>query len=390
MRSLLAAAALLFAGFASAQNLTLPRDGDNQRTTITQHIGIATVTIDYHSPDVHAPDGHDRRGNIWGKLVPYGMTDEAFGTCTQCPWRAGANENTTFEVSHDVKIEGQPLPAGKYALFMIAGPEEWTLVLSKNNHSWGAFFYEPSEDQLRVKVKPNKSEYHEWLTYEFTDRDPDHATVALKWEDLEVPWNINVDNMTDLYLAALRQDLRTDAGFQWQNWERAAQYAIQNKRAPEALEFAQGAVGFRFIGRRAAHLRAAPAERRQEGRSAARVRAEREKASERMARQRRPGPQLLLRRPLQRRAEIREARPRPSPRSAEQEVPGGRDQEAGGGEGFEYLRRIIAMMPRSGRGARNAKAHSQPTRSTSSGIMRMDTVVIRKPMQVCSVSAVPR
>src|ERR1051325_10759208 len=248
MRSLLAAAALLFAGFASAQNLTLPRDGDNQRTTITQHIGIATVTIDYHSPDVHAPDGHDRRGNIWGKLVPYGMTDEAFGTCTQCPWRAGANENTTFEVSHDVKIEGQPLPAGKYALFMIAGPEEWTLVLSKNNHSWGAFFYEPSEDQLRVKVKPNKSEYHEWLTYEFTDRDPDHATVALKWEDLEVPWNINVDNMTDLYLAALRQDLRTDAGFQWQNWERAAQYAIQNKRAPEALEFAQGAVGFRFIG----------------------------------------------------------------------------------------------------------------------------------------------
>ena len=248
MRSLLAAAALLVASVASAQSLTLPPDGDNQHSTVSQQIGIVNVTIDYHSPDVHGPDGKDRRGAIWGKLVPYGTTDEAFGTCSQCPWRAGANENTTFEVSHDVKIEGQPLPAGKYGLHMIAGPEEWTIIFSKNNHSWGSYFYEPSEDQLRVKVKPQKSEYHEWLTYEFTDRDPDHATVALKWEELEVPFNINVDNMTDLYLAALRQDLRTNAGFQWQNWDRAARYAIDAKRAAEAVEFAQGAVGFRFIG----------------------------------------------------------------------------------------------------------------------------------------------
>jgi tetratricopeptide (TPR) repeat protein len=151
-------------------------------------------------------------------------------------------------VSHDVKIEGQPLPAGKYGLQMIAGPEEWTLIFSKNSHSWGHYYYDPAEDQLRVKVKPQKSEYHEWLTYEFTDRHPDHATVALKWEDLQIPWNINVDNMTDLYLAALRQDLRTDIGFQWQNWEQAAQYALQNKRAAEALEFATGATTFTFVG----------------------------------------------------------------------------------------------------------------------------------------------
>ena len=248
MRSLIAAIALLLAGLASAQQLTLPPDGDNQHSTVTQNLGLVSVTIDYHSPDVHAPDGKDRRGNIWGKLVPYGVIDEAFGTCSQCPWRAGANENTTFTVSHDVKIEGQPLPAGKYGLQMIAGPEEWTIIFSKNNHSWGHYYYDPAEDQLRVKVKPQKSEYHEWLTYEFTDRDLDHATAALKWEDLEVPWNINVDNMTDLYIAALRQDLRMEAGFQWEGWERAARYAIGQKRASEAVEFATNAAGLRFIG----------------------------------------------------------------------------------------------------------------------------------------------
>ena len=61
------------------------------------------------------------------------------------------------------------------------------MIFSKNHTSWGSFFYDPKEDALRVKVKPEKSEYHEWLTYEFTDREPDHATVAMKWEDLQVP-----------------------------------------------------------------------------------------------------------------------------------------------------------------------------------------------------------
>lgn len=49
--------------------------------------------------------------------------------------------------------------------------------------------YRPAEDALRVTVKPEKAEYNEWLTFEFTDRDPDHATLALKWEELAVPFN---------------------------------------------------------------------------------------------------------------------------------------------------------------------------------------------------------
>ena len=99
-----------------------------------------------------------------------------------------------------------------------------------------------------MKVKPAKSEYHEWLTYEFTDRDLDHATAALKWEDLEVSWNITVDNMTDLYLAAIRNDLRGNIGFDWQNWVNAAQYAMRQKRPGDALEFADAAVNRRFVG----------------------------------------------------------------------------------------------------------------------------------------------
>lgn len=250
-RSLFAVLAILFPAVLVAQGITLPPNGDNQKASVTQYIGPVAVTIDYNSPDVHAPNGEDRRGKIWGTDVAhYGFRDEAFGTCKECPWRAGANENTVFTVSHDVKIEGQPLPAGSYGLHVAVAKEgePWTLIFSKNHTSWGSYYYDPAEDALRVSVKPAKSEYNEWLTYEFTDRKPDQATVALKWEDLQLPWTIKVDNVPDLYLARIREELRSSRGFNWQNWVAAANYALQNKRTSDALEFADAAVNRQFVG----------------------------------------------------------------------------------------------------------------------------------------------
>jgi hypothetical protein len=238
---------LMFASTAAAQ-LSLPPSGDNQKSSVTQHIGPVVVTIDYSSPDVHAPNGDDRRGRIWGQLVPYGLTDLQFGPCTECPWRAGANENTVFTVSHDVKIEGQPLPAGRYGLHMIADPSEWTVIFSKTADAWGSYTYDPREDALRVKVKPSKSEYNEWLTYEFTDRRPDRATAALKWEELQVPFTISVDDVTSIHLAEIRNELRNRTGFDPLQWANAANYALRVNRPADALEFAQGAVSLRGIG----------------------------------------------------------------------------------------------------------------------------------------------
>src|SRR6185503_10236659 len=160
------------------------------KASVSQWIGPVKVTVDYSSPDVHGPTGEDRAGKIWGGLVPYGLHDLGFNDCKQCPWRAGANQNTVFSVSHDVLVEGQPLKAGNYGLFMIAGQTDWTIIFSNNSTSWGAYTYDPAEDALRVTVKPSECEYHEWLTYEFTDRQTDHATVALKWERLQVPIKI--------------------------------------------------------------------------------------------------------------------------------------------------------------------------------------------------------
>ncbi|MGE5233969.1 MAG: DUF2911 domain-containing protein [Acidobacteriota bacterium] len=226
------------------KGVTLPPSGGNERQTVVQQIGLVRVSIDYSSPHVHSPSGEDRRGKIWGGLVPYGMTNLGFGTCgDQCPWRGGANENTVFTTSHDIKMQGQPLPAGSYGLHFIPGKDEWTVVFSKNSTSWGSFYYDAKEDALRVKAKPQASPYREVLTYDFTERRDDTATVALEWEELALPLVITVDDVPGLYVENMRRELRSTAGFDWRGWEAAAQYCVQNKtHLEDGLAWAQAAV----------------------------------------------------------------------------------------------------------------------------------------------------
>jgi tetratricopeptide (TPR) repeat protein len=244
--SVVVTVAAISTGFA--QSITLPPSGGNQRSQVIQHIGLVRAAVEYNSPDVHGPNGEDRRGKIWGGLVPWGIHDLGFND-RKGPWRAGANENTVFSISHDVQIEGKPLPAGRYGLHMLAGEQEWTVIFSKNSTSWGSFTYDQAEDALRVTVKAEKAPYREWLTYDFIDRRPDRATVALSWEELRVPFTILVADMPTLYIENMRKELRNAAGFRWQEWQAAAQYCLQNDRnLTEALTWADYAISTPGVG----------------------------------------------------------------------------------------------------------------------------------------------
>src|SRR5690349_13531211 len=177
-RVLLLFATAAFALNAFSQNLTIPPNGGNKKASVSERIGITDVTIHYDRPGVKG-----RENKIWGALVPVGYTDQGFGTSKAAPWRAGANENTTIEFTDDVKIEGQPLAAGKYGLFIAYDPNDCTIIFSKNSSAWGSFFYDPKEDALKVKVKPVATDKSvEWLKYEFMNQTNNSATVALLWE----------------------------------------------------------------------------------------------------------------------------------------------------------------------------------------------------------------
>jgi tetratricopeptide (TPR) repeat protein len=228
---------------ATAQLSSMP-NGGNKKATTGERIGITDVTIHYDRPHVKG-----REGKIWGALIPVGYVDQGFGTSKAAPWRAGSNENTTIQFSTDVKIEGQDLPAGKYAFFVAYDPNECTLIFSKNTTSWGSFFYDDKEDALRVKVKPVAMDHSvEWLKYEFLNETDNSATVALEWEKLMIPFKVEVDYIKT-QLESFRRELRSDKGFNWTAWEQAARFCVANKTdLEEGLAWANESLNERTVG----------------------------------------------------------------------------------------------------------------------------------------------
>jgi tetratricopeptide (TPR) repeat protein len=224
---------------AQTITLTSPPNGGNQKSSVTQWIGLASVTITYHGPDVHDPQGKDRKGHIWGELVPYGLQDPGFGTSLAAPWRTGSNEITTVAVSHDVKINGSNLKAGVYGLFLLLDKEKsWTWIFSKNSTSWGSYYYTPDEDVLRVEAKPEECAYTEWLTFGFDDRQGSSVTAYLQWENKRISFKVDVPNATQLYVEQMRAELTSYAGFNPANWLNCARFCLNNKtNLEEALKW---------------------------------------------------------------------------------------------------------------------------------------------------------
>ena len=238
-------------GAAQIQSeLTLPPNGNNQRAEVSQWIGLVKVTIAYHSPRVHFPATNDRTGHIWGELVQYGLFDDGFGPSHATPWRAGANETTTISFSHDVKIDGRDVKAGTYGLFLrLEKDAPWTWILSSATPGWGSFQYDSASDVLHVTTTPATAPFTEFLTYGFDERLPNSAVAYLQWENKRVSFKIDVPNVNELYLAQIRRDLLSWPGFNYQNWQTAAQFAVANNLAlDEALVWANKAIYEPFRG----------------------------------------------------------------------------------------------------------------------------------------------
>ncbi|CAM3316654.1 DUF2911 domain-containing protein [Flavobacterium longum] len=220
--------------------------GDNKRASVTEFIGLAQITIDYHRPGVKG-----REGKIWNTDVAhYGLKDLGFGTSNAAPWRGGANENTTISFSHPVTIEGKNLDAGTYGLHFILGETDDTVIFSKRANAWGSFYYDPTEDALRVTVRHRTLEKPvEWLKYEFIEQTDENATVALLWENRMIPFKISAD-VHCIQMETFKSELRTKPGFTWQAFVQAAGYALQHNEDDQALEWADMAINARFIGQK--------------------------------------------------------------------------------------------------------------------------------------------
>ena len=242
-KKLLLTACLLLAGTIAFSQITFPPGGPNRKASVSQQIGITDVRIDYNRPVVNG-----REGKIWGELVHYGFADLHYGTSKAAPWRAGANENTTFTLSTDVFIEGKPLKAGKYGFFIAMGPEKATIIFSNVSTAWGSFYYDSKDDALRVDAPVVKlPESIERLTYLFSDETDDAAIVSLQWEKVKIPFKISVDLEKEM-IAAFRREFNSGIFYRyWQNMQMAANYCLtHNINIDEAIGWADRSINTYF------------------------------------------------------------------------------------------------------------------------------------------------
>src|SRR5689334_22531682 len=151
---------------------------------VTQTVGISTVTVKYSRPSV-------KNREIWGALVPYGYNVQAFGAGNEAPWRAGANENTVIQFSQDATVEGQRIPAGSYGLFFVINKDNTgEVILSKDYKSWGSFWYDAKNDEMRAPIKLRDISPTELLTYDFINVSKNSAELVLNWEKKQFPVKI--------------------------------------------------------------------------------------------------------------------------------------------------------------------------------------------------------
>lgn len=167
MKQLLFSLITLIAITACGQGDKSQRPSPPAKATGTTASGL-TITIDYSQPSV-------KGRKIGSEIAPYGKI-----------WRTGANEPTSFEISKDAKIEGQPLAAGKYSIYSIPGEGEWVIIFNKTWQGWGTN-YKEADDVLRVNVKPGKSKaFTEKMTFD-VGKD---GKVSLMWGDVQVDFSV--------------------------------------------------------------------------------------------------------------------------------------------------------------------------------------------------------
>jgi hypothetical protein len=171
----------------------------SEQATISQTIDGTVITIDYARPRARGRD------SLFGGEVKWGEV-----------WTPGANWATTLELNRNITLDGHPVPAGKYSVWMIVQPEEWTLVLDPRWHRFHMNRPDSTAEQIRYRVQPRAGLFTEVLTWSFPDVQIGGATLLMAWGRVQVALGIAVEPSHPLTFA--RDSARTYLGsyrFRW-------------------------------------------------------------------------------------------------------------------------------------------------------------------------------
>ena len=166
------AVALLLPAPSAAAGQAIPF---SQHGTVSQRVGVTDILIEYNRPVARGrvlfgPAGLVRPGRIW---------------------HPGADSATRITFSRDVEVEGQPVPAGRYSLWLLtaeSGP--WTLIVSRAVEVYHSPYPGEEFEVWRAPVIPESGGHMEALAFYFPVVAPDFAVLRMHWGTTIVPIRI--------------------------------------------------------------------------------------------------------------------------------------------------------------------------------------------------------
>ena len=147
----------------------------SQHGSVAQRVSYTNISVDYNRPVA-------RGRTIYGALVKWDSV-----------WHPGADSASRITFDKDVVVEGKPLAAGEYSIWLIPRERgDWTFILS----SAARVFHQPypgsSSDALRVNVTPERGAHMEVLAYYFPVVARDSTVMRMHWGETIVPVRIKV------------------------------------------------------------------------------------------------------------------------------------------------------------------------------------------------------
>ena len=192
---------------------------------VEQEVGLSKITVQYSRPAV-------KGRTVFGQLVPYGRI-----------WRVGANESTKISFDTDVKVLGNSLAKGTYALYAFPQEETWEIVFHNNTTHWGdgRTNYDPAEDALRITVIPEKIPYfQENFVITFDNISHNSLEMIWVWENTKIVVPMTVDTHSAM-LAEIKAQLQQNPTAQTY-YEAARYYQEQGVEYALALEYLNKAI----------------------------------------------------------------------------------------------------------------------------------------------------
>lgn len=172
------AAIALTAITATSINAQLKVPAPSPLQTVKQAFALSDITVEYSRPSA--------KGRVvYGDVVPFGKV-----------WRTGANNSTRITFGEDVKVEGNDVKAGTYAIYTVPNKDSWEIMLYKDLTLGGNVDeYKKENELLRFVVKPStmKDDMVETFSIDFSEMTANTVKIELVWEKTRVSFKVVAD-----------------------------------------------------------------------------------------------------------------------------------------------------------------------------------------------------